>query len=224
MSLFCIVWSKNSHRTCVSVCTSALSEQFCRVCAEARYEGFEHTHTCTHIKSVCLFLKHIHMQTHTVHLPFPFSSIHKNSHTDTLMQPPLVIYSLCCVRVCWLTCFPLNECNMPASVCVFAEEALVCIHDHLRVFLCRTCLCVYMSWFSSVYVSVFQKVFLSVINNRESWIQKWKQSNWQSRLWWFGLFKHGKPIRWVRGLGSTTEKNPVPPFCHQQLQSTLRDG
>lgn len=44
-----------------------------------------------------------------------------------------------------------------------------------------------MSGFSSVYLKVFWKVCLSVINNRESWIWKWKQTDWQSHLWWFGL-------------------------------------
>lgn len=144
--VFSVLFGAKTHRTSVSVfvllhCQNSSAGVF----AEARYEGFEHTHTLTHtltcirIKSVCLFLKHIHMQTHTVHLPFPFSNTHRqNTHTQKhrLMQPPLVIYSLCCVRVCWLTCLSLNALillcvYMPASVCV-----CTCLDSHLYIWEC----------------------------------------------------------------------------------------
>lgn len=81
-------------------------------CAKARYEGFEQTYACTHkiCPSLSYFLKHA--QTHTVHL-LSQTHISKNTHTYSL-----VIYSLCCVRVCWLTGFSLNA----LCICVHAEE------------------------------------------------------------------------------------------------------
>lgn len=111
MSLFCIVWSKNSHRTCISVGSSALSSSSAESVQRQNMKALNtHRHTLT--KSVCLLLKYIHMQTHTVHLHFPLSNI---PHPQTIThrhteKVPLVIYSLCCVRVCWLSLNVLTLC------------------------------------------------------------------------------------------------------------------
>lgn len=136
MSLFCIVWSKNSHRTCISVCTSALSEQFCRVCAEARYEGFEHTqaHAHMHAHKICLSLS----ETYTC-CPSPFSFL-KHTHSQMLTHRNTDvasfghIFSLLCQGV--LADLPHFECTytapvgvyMPASVCVCLQRKHKCAY------------------------------------------------------------------------------------------------
>lgn len=153
MSLFCIVWSKNSHRTCISVGSSALSQQFCRVCTEAKCEGFEHTQTHIHTltKSVYLLLKYIHMQTHTVHLHFPLSNI---PHPQTLThrhteKVPLVIYSLFCVRVCWLSLNVLTLC-----VCACLQRKHKCAYMITKVWsVCRHV---------GIVVCIFERVYQKV--------------------------------------------------------------
>lgn len=177
-----------------------------------------------------LSLKYIHMQTHTVHLYFPFSNTctHTHSCKNTLRRTEPVpfghIFSLLCHGV--LVGFECTCAHVCVCVflyrCVCKESVKVSYMDSgllQNMSSCKTCLdsCLYIE-------ARISKSFLSVINNRESWIRKWEQSNWQSFLWWFASFKHWKPISWVRDLGSMTEKNPLPPSCHQPLQLTLGSG
>lgn len=148
-----------------------------------------HTLICTHIKSVRLFLK-----THA-HCPSP-SSFLKHTHPQVLTQrhtdsaPFGHIFSLLCQGV-RATCHSMNALSLMwlhQFVRVFAEEA-ISVHtwSPKSVHLQNMSVFVHGWILICVFESVFHKVFLSVINNRESWIEKWKQSNWQSHLWWFGL-------------------------------------
>lgn len=160
------------------------------------------------------------MQTHTVHLPFPFTHIHKHSHTHTPWCSPLWSYILFALSGCagWPA---LNALKLLRYVCtclhsyVFAVEAQMCIHDHLKVL--YRIFCMY-GWhvliLASIFESEFQKVCLPVINNRESW--KWKQSNWQSHLWWFGLLNTENQLG---GSGAWGAQKRIQ--CHCSVISTF---
>lgn len=152
MSLFCIVWSKNSHRTCISVCTSALSEQFCRVCAEARYEGFEHTHAHMHTHKISFW--NTYTCKHTVHLSFPSSNTHTptNIHTQTDWYSPLWSYILFALPGCagwlaslWMHLHGYSMC-IQACISVCVCRGSISVHKWSpKSSLCRICLHVYMS-------------------------------------------------------------------------------
>lgn len=139
MSLFCIVWSKKKKLPqnlyqCLYFCTvrtvlQSVQRQDMKALNTHTYahthmhaRTHAHTHSHAHIK-ICLSLSEMHANTHC---PSPFS-FHTHpqtfTHTHALMQPPLVIYSLCFVRVCWLTCL---ECTKTAAVCVHMP-AFVCV-------------------------------------------------------------------------------------------------
>ena len=179
MSLFCIVWSKNSHRTCISVCTSALSEQLCRVCAEARYEKAlnTHTHARSHAHTLSLSVSFWNTDANT-HCPSPLCKhTHPQmlSHRQTDAAPFGHIFSLLCQGV--LADLPLFECSatlvcvcLCVCVCEWAEEVGIC--DHLRVH--TELVCVYSCLDPRPSIWGFHKVCLSVMNNRESRVWKRK--------------------------------------------------
>ena len=159
MSLFCIVWSKNSHRTCISVCTSALSEQLCRVCAEARYEKAlnTHTHARSHAHTLSLSVSFWNTDANT-HCPSPLCKhTHPQmlSHRQTDAAPFGHIFSLLCQGV--LADLPLFECSATLvcvclCVCVWVSRGSGHMWSPKSSY--RTCLRVLLSGSSSVYLRI----------------------------------------------------------------------
>lgn len=127
MSLFCIVGSIKTPTELVSVfvlmhCQNSSAESVQR-------QNMKALNANTHAHTHSLSTSQTHTCKHTLSIFLCRSQTNLHAHADTLIQPPLVIYSLCCVRVCCLTCLPLNV----HSLCASAEEAYACMRDHLRV-------------------------------------------------------------------------------------------
>lgn len=211
MSLFCIVGSKKKKLVSVFVllyCQNSSAESVQRQNMKALNT---HTHTrtriCTHSQSLS--------QTHTVHLPLPFSNAHilKYRHTAPFGH----IFSL--LRQGVLFDLSPFECAFTVCACVLAH--IRGLHVHTRS--PKQNISVYLRLDSYPSMCIFQKVLSSFINNWEI-NYRMKLVKLTAEALMLRSYKHWKPIRWVRGPGSMTEENPVPPFCHQQLQSSLKDS
>lgn len=126
MSLFCIVWSKNSHRTCISVGSSALSSSSAESVQRQNMKALNtHRHTYTHSQNQSVSFWNTYICKHTLSI-FIFLSqtyhIHKQSHTDTLKKS-LWSYILFAVSGCAGCLWTYLH-----SVCAHARRESISVH------------------------------------------------------------------------------------------------